>query len=128
MLVLNVIFLQRTGGVITEQALLAIWTFLQVLLVLVPIIFYRGTRGLQYTGFKSRHNLTGRRSPGFGSSRRSPYGTGRRSPGPVHNINYTHDPSQEDCSLDEDGRQRFFIVQPQLRQNDVSLCASATLA
>ena len=67
----------------------------------------------------SRDNLTGRRSPG----RRSPYNTGRRSPGYFPNASYRHDPSQEDYSLDEDGRQRFLIIQPQLRQNDVSLCA-----
>ena len=67
----------------------------------------------------SRDNLAGRRSP-YGSGRRSPYGSGRRSP---HNNSYRYDPSQEDYSLDEDGRQRFLIVQPQLRQNDVSFGA-----
>ena len=69
----------------------------------------------------SRDNLSGRRSPGYGSGRRSPYSTGRRSPGPVHNSSYRFDPSQEEYSLDDDRRIRFLIIQPQLRQNDVSL-------
>ena len=69
-------------------------------------------------------DVAGRRSPGYASGRRSPYGSGRRSPGPVHNTSYRYDPSQEDYSLDEEGRQKFLIIQPQLRQNDVSVVSS----
>lgn len=78
-----------------------------------------GSRGALLDGSRD----SGRRSPGYAAGRRSPYGAGRRSPGLSQSSSFRFEPSQEDFSFDEDGRQRFLIVQPQLRQGDVSwLC------
>ncbi len=77
---------------------------------------FNTSRGRLDMSTSSLHS--GRKSPiSYAHGRRSPYGSGRKSPAPSGHGSFRY--SQDDL-LDEDGRQRFLIVQPQLKPSDVS--------